>query len=166
MEYRSVNNELIIVNTPEKTRDEKGRFIKGLVPWNTGRKGVRYSPATEFKKGNKPHNTRENGTIKDRLDKRTGRVYKYIKINNEIRLYHRYLWELSNGKIPARHVIIFIDGNNHNCSIENLECISMRENVRRNQNYEKFSVTMKTLWKQEKIRERYGLKRNTKLRVK
>ena len=39
-----------------RLRDEKGRFVKGNIPWNKDKKGIHLSPDTEFKKGFTPWN--------------------------------------------------------------------------------------------------------------
>ena len=37
------------------------------------------------------------------------------------------LWENQHGKIPENHILIFLDGNRLNCSIENLKLVSRSE---------------------------------------
>ena len=65
-------------------RDELGRFVRGIIPWNKGvphtkkskqrmseaRKGIRYSPATEFKKGQK------HGPMPEEVKRKIGRANK------------------------------------------------------------------------------------------
>lgn len=46
--------------------------------------------------------------------------------------YHRYLWEQTNGPIPAGHLVVFRDGNRQNCVIENLQLMTLADNARRN----------------------------------
>lgn len=118
------------------------QFKKGLNPWNAGRKGIRVSPKSEYKKGNKPANTAYDGaiTIRNDWDDRMGvrRQYKYIRMSkSNWKLYHRHVWEQHNGPIPKRHAVRFIDGDTLNCDISNLECISLSENMRRNTNRKK-----------------------------
>jgi hypothetical protein len=120
----------------------KNRFKKGHNPANAGKTGVRVSPKSEFKKGHLPQNTLHDGAIRIRNDRntKTGRVtpYKYIRIAKaKWVLYQRHLWEQHNGPIPKGHMIRFRDGDTMNCTIENLECISMAENARRNANRKK-----------------------------
>lgn len=50
--------------------------------------------------------------------------YKY-KAKNNWKLLSHHTWETYYGKIPKDHRIIFIDGNNSNCDIENLQCVSV-----------------------------------------
>ena len=122
--------------TPERL----GQYLKGTIPPN---KGVKMSPEvyqkcmqTMFKKGNKPHNTRFKGEFSDRTDD-CGKTYRYIKIKDaHWELYHRYIWEQVNGKIPKGHVVTFIDGNTMNCVIENLKLITRAQNAVRNSIYQ------------------------------
>lgn len=100
-------------------------------------KGTHISPATEFKKGHLPQNTKYNGCISYRMDKRAGAIYKYIRLEMGRWVpVHRYLWEKKHGAIPPKTVITFKDGNQMNCRLSNLELIPMSENIKRNRNYE------------------------------
>lgn len=126
---------------------KKSRFNKGHEPHNQGKTGIRVSPQSEYKKGNLPGNTLYDGAITIRNDRRqkTGLItpYKYIRIRKAVWvLYQRYVWEQHNGKIPRGYVVRFKDGDTMNCDINNLECISMAENARRNQNRKKAKHTM------------------------
>ena len=107
-----------------------GQFQKGQVPPNKG-KYSRHSPATEFKKGNIPHNYKPIGSIRIIRD-----GYKEIKVAdpNKWQLMHRVIWEKTHGTIPKDHVIIFADGNIQNLCIENLLCITRNQLARLNQN--------------------------------
>ena len=118
------------------------RKKKGHIPFNKGKKQVDYMTAdaiertkkTRFKKGNEPHNTNKkgNGAIVTRLAS-SGRNYKYIRIKKGVwELYHRVVWEKANGKIPDNHLVVFKDGNTENTNIENLNLITMTENMYRN----------------------------------
>ena len=42
-------------------------------------------------------------------------------------LYHRYLWEKENGKIPLGSVLIFKDNNPLNCNLDNLMILSRED---------------------------------------
>lgn len=44
----------------------------------------------------------------------------------------RYIWEQSNGPIPAGHNIIFKDRNTLNCNLDNLEMVSNADLLNRN----------------------------------
>jgi hypothetical protein len=141
MRFLDKNNLKIPIEIIEQ-RKEFSKKKKGCVPFNIGKKQSEYmsheaierTKNTRFKKGNEPHNTKKegNGTIVSRKDK-TGRYYKYIRVSIGVwELYHRVVWEQKYGKIPENHVIIFKDENNKNVDIENLELISMTENMLRN----------------------------------
>ena len=118
------------------------RKKKGDVPFNKGKKQVDYMTAdsimkskkTRFKKGLKPHNTtpQGNGAIVTRQDS-FGRKYKYIRIREGVwELYHRIVWKKEKGKIPDNYLVVFKDNNTENTTIENLELITMTENMYRN----------------------------------
>lgn len=135
------------------------QFNKGHEPMNKGLKQEEYmspeaierSKATRFSEGHKPHNTLFDGAITIRHDhpKRGGSPYMHIRISEgEWKQYHRYLWEKHRGPVPEKHVIVFIDGNTMNCSLDNLECITMAENARRNQNREKAAESLRRYWKE------------------
>lgn len=115
-----------------------GRFEKGQVSWNKGKKmsydQYKKCVATMFRKGNIPANARAIGS--ERIDKNG---YILIKIQdghknkNWIRK-HRYLYEQAYGKIPKGHKVIFADGNNRNFDLDNLVLISNAEGLIMNRN--------------------------------
>ena len=47
-------------------------------------------------------------------------------------LLNRHVWQQHNGPIPECHIVVFRDRDRANCAIENLELISMADNMRRN----------------------------------
>ena len=112
------------------------QFKPGHTPHNKGKQMdaeiyEKVAP-TMFKKGNKPYNTKPNGTINVRADK-TGRLYQYIKIkDSHWELLQRYVWTQANGEIPRGSVVIFLDGNYLNCELSNLQVITRKENMARN----------------------------------
>jgi hypothetical protein len=112
------------------------QFKPGHTPHNKGKQisaeiYEKVAP-TMFKKGNKPANTKPNGTINVRADS-SGRLYQYIKIKDcHWELLQRHVWTKANGEIPRGSVIIFLDGNYLNCELNNLQVISRRENMARN----------------------------------
>lgn len=115
-----------------------GRFEKGDVPHNKGRKGY-CAPGSEkghFKKGSQPWDTVPVGTIVTKAD---GYLWKKIDDKPGIWLQnwkqlHLLLWEEAYGPIPDGHLVIFKDGNRQNCVLENLAMISMAENAVMNKN--------------------------------
>lgn len=115
-------------------------FKKGAAPFNKGlgiRKwmtpaGIRNSRKTQFKKGNKPHNTLFDHAIVKRKDK-TGITYLYIRVSLAMWMpLQRYIWEQTNGPIPEGHNIVFKDRNSFNCNLDNLELLSNAELLNRN----------------------------------
>ena len=135
-------HELGLVKDPEYMKTvgfQKGsevgapyRFKKGHVPANKGKKmpeeikqRVKH---TFFQKGNKPANTKYDGYISLRKDKRTNKTYKVIRVaQGKFVHYHRYIWEKAFGPIPKGINITFRDGNPLNCTLENLEIKSNAE---------------------------------------
>jgi hypothetical protein len=45
---------------------------------------------------------------------------------------HRMIWEQHHGPVPAGHIVIFRNRDRRDFRIENLDCISKAENMRRN----------------------------------
>ena len=119
-----------------------GRFEKGNVPPNKGRKGYT-SPGAEkgwFRKGNQPWNDVPVGTV---LTKADGYLWK--KINDlpgswlqNWRQLHLIIWEEANGPVPDGHRVIFKDGNRQNCVLENLMLVTLAENAVMNQCHLRF----------------------------
>lgn len=104
------------------------RFQKGQTPWNKGIKGSIPNNATSFKKGNLPHNTRNEGET--RLNKEG---YLLVKIAHKKWVRKHYLiWEKVNGKVPKGHVLRLKDNNCENYDISNIELISRADNMRLN----------------------------------
>lgn len=142
IKLHSVNNRmhrLGIYRSPEaRARMERdSQFKKGHVPANKGIKGIHNSPDTEFKKGHKPVNTKYDGCISVRKDKRTGRPYRWIRLaENKWDLLHRVLWKRHIGPLNRTDVISFKNGDSLDCRLENLQKISMRQNMDNNRNYE------------------------------
>lgn len=117
---------------------KKFRYTPGHTPFNKGKEMpaeiYEKVKATMFKKGNRPHNWKPDGTIVARKDAdQSGRVYLYYKVkDSKWILYHNKVWIDHNGPIPKGSLIRFIDGNTRNCDISNLEMVSMKENMERN----------------------------------
>ena len=113
------------------------QFQKGHVPINKGTKGVFNvgGNKTSFKKGNKPHNIQPVGTQTYRTD-----GYWWTKISEaEWRQTHRLVWEEAHGSIDDGQVLIFLDGDRDNITLENLELITEREHLKMNHDNYRFS---------------------------
>lgn len=129
--------DLVIPGEIIEQRKENSRYKKGNTPVNKGvpmsKDVYEKAKATMFKKGNKPHNMLPIGSEVVRKDKRTGNSYVLIKIAEYKLIYkHIHAWEQANGKVPKGHNVVFRDGNQMNCDITNLECISNSELMQRN----------------------------------
>lgn len=128
------------LNSPACGRLQKGqsaspgtRFKKGHKTWNKGMKGLQIGgQQTRFKKGNLPHNTREDFAISIRADK-SGKKYKYIRVAlGKWVLLQRHNWEQVNGPIPEGMKLVFKDRNTMNCDVSNLEMVTCSQLMKRN----------------------------------
>ena len=105
-----------------------GRFEKGSVPPNKGKKGW-HAPGCEkgwFRKGNEPWNKCPVGS--EFTDS-----YGYLRVKvaepDVWEFKHKMVWEKHHGKVPPGHVITFLDGNKTNFELSNLCLISRAENA-------------------------------------
>lgn len=113
-----------------------GCYPKGHVPANKGKSTNGGPPRYRYKKGNKPKNTLHDGaiTLRHPHKNRGSKPYYFIRISEgKWEHLHRELWKHKYGAIPKDKIVAFKDGNTMNCAIENLELITRKENLRRNQ---------------------------------
>ena len=113
------------------TKGIGNRFQKGHKTWNKGMKGLHIGgEETQFKKGNSPRNRKPVGTVVIRTD---GYMQTKIAEPNVWKLTHHLVWEQA-GNTPPVHpfVLRFKDGNQQNCTIENLELSSKVEMMEKN----------------------------------
>lgn len=110
-----------------------GYFLPGHEPLNKGKPGKTTGnmAKTQFKKGNRPHNTVEVGTEVIRSD---GYHATKIAEPNKWRLTHNLLWEEVYGDMPEGMMIDFKDGNRDNITISNLIMVSKAEHLEMNRN--------------------------------
>lgn len=103
-----------------------GRFEKGHIPANKGKKGVGGWNPTQFKKGRKPKNYLPVGSERINSDD-----YVDIKISdpNKWKGKHILLWEKVNGPVPKGQIIIFADKNKRNFDIDNLLLMTRRQQL-------------------------------------
>ena len=107
-------------------------FKKGNVPINKGTKGMfpNAGGATRFKKGHRPANWKPVGS--ERCN-----VYGYWEVKvaepRKWKQKHVLLWEQEHGPVPKGHIVIFLDGDKNNLTLENLAMISRAVHARRNQ---------------------------------
>ena len=94
-----------------------GRFKKGNVPANKGKKGLTGANKGSFYKGQPPINFREVGSERVTKD-----GYTEVKVKNPDvwRLKHSVIWEKEYGPVPKGYAIMFADGNKQNFNIDNL----------------------------------------------
>ena len=113
------------------TKGIGNRFQKGHKTWNKGMKGLHIGgEETQFKKGNSPRNRKPVGTVVVRTD---GYMQTKIAEPSVWKLTHHLVWEQA-GNTPPVHpfVLRFKDGNQQNCTIENLELSSKVEMMEKN----------------------------------
>lgn len=132
-----------IVATMKRNNIQTGRtgcFSKGHIPHN---KGQKMSPevyekakTTMFKKGNIPPNYRPVGS--ERITK-DGYVEIKIADPNKWELKQRYIYSQHHGEISKDDIVIFLDGDKSNFSINNLKLITRKENLYINQNRLRFN---------------------------
>ena len=108
-----------------------GRFTPGHEPQNKGKKVGSHpnSVATQFKKGNKPHNALAVGSEVIRTD---GYHQTKIAEPNVWRLTHLLMWEQAYGEIPKGMLVEFKDGNRDNIEPTNLILLTKQEHIEMN----------------------------------
>lgn len=109
-----------------------GQFEKGIVPWNTGTKGVVKPNSGNFKPGSVPANREplwaERICPKDgyilmkvpEMDPHTGFPTRY-------KHKHVWVWEQANGPVPEGMAVILIDSNKLHCELGNLMLVTRGE---------------------------------------
>lgn len=101
-----------------------GRFEKGHVPYNKGKKFPGTGNKAAFKKGNIPVNKMKVGEDTISSD---GYVKTKIAEPDVWEFKHKLIWAEAHGPIPEKHSIVFADGNKLNLSIDNLLLVSKAE---------------------------------------
>ena len=109
-----------------------GRFTKGVIPPNKGRKGwsAPGTEATRFRPGSVPGNKRplyaerwskhRSGPI---LDINVPERNPYTGFPNRWIRKAVWVWRQANGPVPPGHVVVQLDGDPANCELENLACV-------------------------------------------
>lgn len=129
------------------------QFRKGQVPANKGVKGWQAggrSVETQFKKGARPYTWKPIGSYRVNAD-----GYLDQKVTDtgyppdDWRPVHRLVWEAAHGPIPDDHVVRFRDGMKTTdpelLTVDRLECISRKENARRNAWHANYPPELKKL---------------------
>ena len=136
------------------------RFQKGQKPWNKDVKGYMGANVTSFKKGNKPHNTKQVG------DTRIDGKDKFLLVKVADRQWIRkeiLIWESVHGKVPKGYVVRVKNPALNKYDINNLMLISWAENLKLNtiHRYPKdLQQTIRALKKLKKAIKKYGTKQN------
>lgn len=139
-----------------KASEASGRVLRGLQhprmiasqikpgtpAWNKGLKGVvgvqDACRATQFKKGNPPHNTRPIGSYRINKDGHLQKKVSNDKGSNSKRWrgVAELVWCAVHGSIQVGHMVTFKPGQLSNklelITVDRLECLSRSENMRRN----------------------------------
>ena len=98
-----------------------GRFPKGTVPPNKGRKGfcAKGSERGWFQKGQRPHTWR--GAGHESVDPKDGYIWLIVAERNPHTgaatrrvMKHRWLWEQAHGPVPEGHALKCLDGDRAN----------------------------------------------------
>ena len=121
-------------------------FKKGHISHNYGKKQIEFMSAesieqckaTQFKKGNTPHNTKFDGA--ERICK-DGYIEIRIRKANWVHK-HRHEWEKLNGTIPEGLILVCKSENKLNSQPDNWELITRVENMNRNSGPMNLSDTM------------------------
>lgn len=106
-----------------------GCFKRGNVPWTKGKRGIRLSPATEFKKGESNKRV-ALGTVRVRNDKNgTPRAFVKIGLPAVWRERSKVVWEEKHGPLPPGMVLHHIDHNALNDEIDNLQLLTRAQHI-------------------------------------
>ena len=109
-------NQFAKGNEPNQTS-----FKKGMTPWNKGKKGTHFSPATEFKKGQKSVNHLPVGSIVQREHRKDG-IRNWIKIDEPSKWeeYAKHLWKQHYGFLIVGDITHHLNGIRLDDRIENI----------------------------------------------
>lgn len=101
-----------------------GRFQNGHKPWNKGTVGKMQANSGSFQKGHLL-NTAADGDERERT--MNGYTYMYRRVDGKFIPRARAVWQQENGNIPDGAVIVHIDNDRLNDSIENLMLVTKGE---------------------------------------
>jgi hypothetical protein len=134
------------------------RYKKGNDTWNKGKKGFMGPNATSFKKGQKPHNTKQVGDT--RIDNKDGFLLVKVADRKWIRK-EILIWEEAYGKIPKGSILRVINPLLNKYDINNLMLISKGENMKLNAIHkypEELKKTIRALQKLKRTIRKNGKK--------
>jgi len=125
--HAEISRQRLLVIGPES------RFKPGHQTWNKGMKGLQIGGVeTRFKKGNRPHTWVPIGTERWRDGYLCRKIRDDGPTHRHFEAVHRLMWIEAHGPIPPGHIVVFLDKNPRNLTLDNLELISRAENARRN----------------------------------
>jgi hypothetical protein len=130
MSVRAMPNDHKVGNKWRAGQPPENAFHAGHAPWNRGLKGIRLSPETEFKKGQRSHKRMPVGTVSIRPDKNgVPRAFVKIADPNSWRLRAVVVWEGENGPVPPGKVIHHKDRDSLNDAPSNLDALTRKEHI-------------------------------------
>jgi hypothetical protein len=136
----------------------QSRFQPGHKTWNKGTKGYMGANSTSFKKGRKPHNTKEIGST--RIDGKD--MFLLVKVADKKWIRKEILiWEEVYGKIPKGSILRVKDPRQDKYDINNLMLISKEEHMKLNTVHrfpEELKKTIRALTKLKKTIRKNGTK--------
>lgn len=129
--YLGVRSGLVTTFQKGKHASKGTEYRPGHVPWTKGKKGLVCGVRTRFKPGHRPKNYMPVGTVAKNTD-----GYWRVKMAdpNVWAFKHRLLWEEAHGPIPDDMVVMFLDGNKDNCTLDNLAMVKRSIHCRINNN--------------------------------
>lgn len=141
--YSSIKNRGVYMGlkkSPDYIENEKpGCFRPGHETWNKGKHFISggRSIETQFPAGNKPHNMKPIGSIRESKD---GILQQKVSDTGyppcDWKAVHAIRWEEYHGRsVPAGHIVRFRDGNRRNFSEDNLVLVTRAENAILNKLY-------------------------------
>jgi hypothetical protein len=150
----AVKNRLnhLNIKLPEELRENRKlttSYKKGSVPLNKGipqkdwmsKESIKKCKETTFKKGNLPHNTKQDGFVSKRSFTKSGKNYSYIRLAKGKWIpLHVHIYKTHNGKVPKDKIIIFKDNNSDNFNLSNLIAITREEHIERMRDSDSYIV--------------------------
>ena len=130
---------------------DSGRFKKGFVPANKGKKvspeAYERMKATMFRKGEQPHNTKYDGY--ESVMEQDGRKYVWVRLSvGKFVQKQRLEWEKANGPIPKGMLLRCRNDDTLDCRPENWYLVTRAENAMLNkskpESKEKRSLSLST----------------------
>lgn len=118
------------------------RFPKGHVPANKGLRRPGWAPGrmatTQFQKGRAATEARNYVPLGTERLSKDGYVERKVTDDPSLvparrwKGVHIITWEAAHGPVPRGHCVAFIDGDKAHIALDNLECITHVERMRRN----------------------------------